>query len=350
MKTGRTIFRTATIQFVLLQTLMSWAAAADTPFTLNGKSIPKVVATVNGIQLESHLLEREMMAFKMVSARQGKKVSTDAELPLARKILDKEIAKELIYQKARKMDVQVPTDIVLKELKKIEEQFPSVPFFEKALAMQKLTRGTLREKIEKQLVSEKFLRREIFPKVNVKESKVKQFYDENAESFIKPEMYQVRHIFVAKLAESEGKTDDKKAAAKAKRIVEGINSDAKKKIERAEAKLKAGDDFVKLVKAFSEDEATVDKGGDLGVLLPETTIPVIAKAMTQLKKNETSEVLSSPFGYHLVQLTDIIPSEKASFDEVKTDILNILSKKEAEKLRDALLIDLKKTAEIQIFI
>ncbi len=350
MITGRKLFPAILVPFVLIPLLASWAVAADKPFTLDGKSVPKVVASVNGIELSANILEREMMAYKMISARQGEEVSTDSELPIARKILNKEIEKELIYQKARKVDVQVPTEIVLKELKKIEDQFPSVPFFERALAMQKLTRGTLREKIEKQLVSEKFLRKEIFPKVDVKEAKAKKFYDENAESFIKPEMYKVRHIFVARLAESEGKVDDKEAAAKAKRMVEGINKEAKDKIDAAAKKLKAGGDFVKLVKEFSEDEATVDKGGDLGVLLPETTIPAIAKAMTRLKKGETSEVISSQFGYHIIQLTETIPSQKASFDEVKADILNILSQKEAERLRDDLLKDLKKTAEIQIFI
>ncbi len=350
MDTSRKWFLAATVQFVFLAILASSAAADDKAFTLDGKTVPEVVASVNGIEVKVNVLEREMMAYKMVSARQGKKVSADSEMGIARKILNKEIEKELIYQKARKMDVQVPSEIVLKELKKIEDQFPSVPFFERALAMQKLTRGMLREKIEKQLVSEKYLRKAIFPKVDVKESRAKEFYDKNADSFIKPEMYHVRHIFVAKLADSEGKTDDKDAAAKAKRIVDGINAEAKKKIERAAKKVKAGGDFVKLVKQFSEDEATVEKGGDLGVLLPETTIPAVAKAMTKLKKGETSGVITSQFGYHIIQLTDKIPSQKATYDEVKADILNILSKKEAEKLRDALLVELKKTAEIQIFI
>ena len=37
------------------------------------------------------------------------------------------------------MDVQVPSEIVLKEIEKIENQFPSALLFERALAMQKLT-------------------------------------------------------------------------------------------------------------------------------------------------------------------------------------------------------------------
>ena len=67
-------------------------------------------------------------------------------------------------------------------------------------------------------------------------------------------------------------------------------------------------------------------------------------------KETPPEIIESQFGYHLILLTKKIPSSKAKYEEVKSDILNILSKQEAEKMRDALILDLKKTAEIQVFI
>ena len=133
------------------------ADSSKEPFKINGKPVPKVIATVNGTDIPSDFLEREMAAFKLMSSQQGKEVKPESEDKIARKIIEKEIDEELIYQKARLAGIQIPSDIILKEIKNIENQFPSPGLFERALALQHLTRGTLREKIERQLVAGKIL-------------------------------------------------------------------------------------------------------------------------------------------------------------------------------------------------
>jgi parvulin-like peptidyl-prolyl isomerase len=327
------------------------AETPDAPFTLNGRPVPKVVAQVNETQLSSEFLEREMAAFKLMSRQQGREIKPESEDKIARKILQGKIEEELIYQKARLASVQVPDEIILKEIDKIEQQFPDPKLFERALAMQRLTRGSLREKIERQLVAEKYLRQVIVPKINREQLDPEAHYKNNQSKFMKPKMYDVSHIFVATMdASSQKNVADQASKKKAQRILDGINKEAHDKISAVADKLKKGEGFSKLANDFSEDESSRKKGGSLGVLLPETTIPEIAAEMTKLALGESSGILQSSYGYHIIRLNKIVASRLAPFEEVKTDILNLLMVRETQKLKEELLTRLKKAADIKIFI
>lgn len=327
------------------------AETPDAPFTLNGKPVPKVVAQVNDTQLSSDFLEREMVAFKLMSRQQGREVKPESENKIAHKILQGKIEEELIYQKARLASVQVPDEIILKEIAKIEQQFPDPKLFERVLAMQRLTRGSLREKIERQLVAEKYLRKVIVPKINRDQLDPKAHYKNNQSMFMKPKMYDVSHIFVGTLDDSSQKqVADQASKTKAQRILDGINKEAHDRISAVAGKLDNGKSFSKLAKEFSEDETSKEKGGSLGVLLPETTIPEIAAEMTKLAMGETSDVIKSSYGYHIIRLNKIVASRLAPYEEVESDILNLLMVRETQKLKEELLTRLKKSADIKIFI
>jgi len=327
------------------------AETSEEPFTLNGRPVPKVVAQINGKKLNSDVLERDMIAFKLMSHQQGREIKPASEDKIAREILQRKIEEELIYQKARLASVRVPDDIILKEIEKIEKQFPNPKLFERALAMQRLTRGSLREKIERQLVAEKYLRQVIVPKIQMDQLDPEAHYKNNKSTFMKPKMYDVSHIFVVVMdSSSQGNVIDPVAKKKAQRILDGINKEAHDKISAVAGKLKNGEGFIKLAKKFSEDEASKEKGGSLGTLIPETTIPEIAAAMTKLALGETSGIIQSSYGYHIIKLNKIIASRLAPYEEVKPDILNLLMVRETEKLKEQLLIRLKKNADIKIFI
>ena len=168
---------------------------------------------------------------------------------------------------------------------------------------------------------------------------------------MKPKMYDVSHIFVGTLDDSSQKqVADQASKKKAQRILDGINKEAQDRISAVAGKLDNGKSFSKLAKEFSEDETSKEKGGSLGVLLPETTIPEIAAEMTKLAMGETSGVIKSSYGYHIIRLNKIVASRLATYEEVESDILNLLMVRETQKLKEELLTRLKKSADIKIFI
>jgi parvulin-like peptidyl-prolyl isomerase len=66
-------------------------------------------------------------------------------------------------------------------------------------------------------------------------------------------------------------------------------------------KILAGEKFEALAKTHSEDTASAAKGGDAGFLLPGSLVPEFENALFKLKKGEISEVVASPYGFHLIR-------------------------------------------------
>ncbi|MDP6735608.1 MAG: peptidylprolyl isomerase [Nitrospinaceae bacterium] len=327
-------------------------ALADTnsEFTLNGKPVPRVVATVNGTELTADLLKREMIGYKLMASRQNHALETRDEQKIAQGLLMKAIDAELIYQQGIKKNIKIDSATIERELNHIQSQFPDKKLFLAALAAQRLTFDVLKKNIEMQLVKEEFIRMEIAPGVDVDDARVKSFYDENKATFKKPETFQVSHIYVATPDTSEGKAESAEDRAKAKEIIDWVKKEARKKIDEAALILKAGGIFSSVAQEFSEDAKTAEKGGDLGFIMQGQSLPEITDAMIKLKVGETSGVIESSIGFHIIKLTNKKASRPIALEEVKAEILNHLLKFETEKLLRVYLSKLRKKSDIKIFI
>jgi parvulin-like peptidyl-prolyl isomerase len=88
----------------------------------------------------------------------------------------------------------------------------------------------------------------------------------------------------------------------------------------------------------------------LGELHPDSTIPEISKEMVKLKEGKSSEVIQSKFGFHILKLDEIIPSTLIPFSETKTDIMNLLMKKQTQKLFTSYIEELGNNAKIEVFL
>lgn len=336
--------------FLFLLLLIPHFTWADSKvFKLNGKPVPSVVAKVNGVPLNSALLESEFLSFKLRAEQQGKKIVPSEEILFAREVLKAEIMKELISQKAKSLDIKITPEKIDLEIENIEDKFPSHEAFITALAFQHLNIKSLKEKIERTLLEDELIRVEVAPKVKLKDGSAKEFYDSNREKFSKPSLYRTRHILFSTI-QTPNNLENEEDRKKAQRMAKMINGEAKASAEEVLKKIKAGGDFQKLAREFSEDEASKSEGGMLGDLHPESTIPEIAEEMVKLNEGATSGIFKSAYGYHIIKLDEIIPSTLIPFEEAESDILNILMKRETQQLFKKYLIDLQKNAKIEIFI
>jgi len=94
-----------------------------------------------------------------------------------------------------------------------------------------------------------------------------------------------RHILV--------KTNEAVSEADARRTL----TDLRERLTRG------GADFAELARQYSED-GTAARGGDLGWLYPRDTVPDFERTMDELKLNEISMPVKSPFGWHLIQVLE----------------------------------------------
>ena len=79
--------------------------------------------------------------------------------------------------------------------------------------------------------------------------------------------------------------------------------DGKLKMDNIKERLDNGEKFEALARQFSED-GTASNGGDLGWVNPGDTVPQFEKAMNELKNNQVSEPVRSPFGWHVIQVLE----------------------------------------------
>ena len=85
-------------------------------------------------------------------------------------------------------------------------------------------------------------------------------------------------------------------------------------------------------------------------MMKNQTLPEISNVMIKLNVGETSSVIESSLGFHIIQLTEKKKSHLIALDEVKSEILNHLLKLETEKQLKDYLSGLRKKSEIKIFI
>jgi len=107
--------------------------------------------------------------------------------------------------------------------------------------------------------------------------------------------------FMVKLREEVRVTPDDLKEVRASHILVTSEAEAQKLL----ARIKKGEDFAKLARAYSKDPGSAPKGGDLGYFTLGTMVEPFEKAAFSLKPGEVSGVVKSPFGYHLIKVTNV---------------------------------------------
>ncbi len=180
--------------------------------------------------------------------------------------------------------------------------------------------------------------------VSVSDDDIQSYYDNHTDQFMVPETIDAKYIelSLADLARQE-KVSEKalkdlyktksSALAKEERKVSHIliedGDKADEKLAEVQKKLANGEDFAKLAKEYSDDTASAKEGGNLGYAGRDVFDGAFEKAMFSLKKGEVSGPVRTPYGRHLIKVTDIRKTKVPSFDEMKDQLREELAKDKA---------------------
>jgi peptidyl-prolyl cis-trans isomerase D len=153
--------------------------------------------------------------------------------------------------------------------------------------------------------------------VEVKDGEVAEYYAlHKDDKFTEPEQVRARHILVKTPA---GEDADAKAAAR-------------KKAEGLLAKVKAGGDFAALAKASSEDPGSATQGGDLGLFSRGRMTPAFEEAAFALPAGGVSEVVETPFGFHVIRVEEHRPGGAKPLEAVRDEVADTLKHERALEL------------------
>jgi len=141
--------------------------------------------------------------------------------------------------------------------------------------------------------------------VNVSEEDLRKYYAENESRFTTPEERRASHILIKS---EKGAPEAERAKAKAK--AEDLLAQWKNKTAA----------FADLARKNSDDPGSADQGGDLDFFARGAMVKPFEDAAFSLKPGETSGVIETDFGYHIIQVTGARGGEKRSFDAVRAEI------------------------------
>jgi len=143
----------------------------------------------------------------------------------------------------------------------------------------------------------------------VTDQDLQSYYDQHRDEFRSPEQVKVSHILIKTPLPAPGAKEDEKAVA-----------DARAKAEDVLKQLKAGGDFAKLAEKYSEDPGSAKSGGELGWIGRGRTVPEFEKAAFSLAKGQTSDLVKSSYGFHIIRVEDKQEAHLKTLAEVKSEI------------------------------
>jgi peptidyl-prolyl cis-trans isomerase C len=119
------------------------------------------------------------------------------------------------------------------------------------------------------------------------------------------------------------------------------SKEAEDKIKAIIARLKKGEDFAKVASETTEDPSGKATGGDLGYFTKEQMVPEFADVAFKLDKGQISEPVYTQFGWHVIKVEDKRKKPAPSFDEVKPQIEQYVTRKAQADLVTKLRADAK---------
>lgn len=154
--------------------------------------------------------------------------------------------------------------------------------------------------------------------VKVTPADLQAYYNQHRDEYRVADQVNVRHILVKTPEPVNGKVDDKAVA------------DARAKAEGILKQVQAGGNFADIAKKNSDDPGSKDNGGSLGWIQHGQTVPEFDQSAFSLKKGETSGLVRSSFGFHIIHVDDKQEAHVKTLDEVKPQIeQNLASQKVA---------------------
>ena len=141
--------------------------------------------------------------------------------------------------------------------------------------------------------------------IKVTDQDIEGYYKQNQSKYGQAERRKVSHILIEVPAQADEATRTK-ALEKAKELAAKAAANP------------AG--FAELARTSSQDPGSAPQGGDLGWISKSMLVPQVEDAVFKLEPGKVSGVVESPFGYHVLYITDVQPPSVKPLADVRSEI------------------------------
>jgi peptidyl-prolyl cis-trans isomerase C len=249
---------------------------------------------------------------------------------MSKQALENVISRVLIEQAIEESDVAVSSAEVDERVAEIKASFPSEEAYQQRLTAMGMTPDQLRNEMETALKLEKVVAEASGEPGEATEAEARQYYEENSERFVTSEQVEASHILIMA---DETATDEERA-------------EARRKAESVLAEVKAGGDFAALAARHSGCPSS-SNGGALGSFGRGRMVKPFEDAAFALDVGEVSDVVETRFGYHIIKVTGREGGGTMTFDEVKENLVMMLTARKRQEAMGNFTNQLRESAEIE---
>jgi len=335
------------------------------------------LARGKGVKVTSTQLQQAFIAYRANLASRGERFGEDERLFREAQLLDRLIVTQILTNRATDADRLAAEGIAEKFLADAKKGAPNEDAFNRQIKAMSLTLEQFTRRVQEQALAEAVIQRELKSTLTVSDAEVQDLYRTGSDLLVKamaadlekfaaapsskpadiaalrqrvdtlrrlnlerleqPEKVRIAHIFIA--------TRDRKSE-------EDLTAEQKKlkreQLEKLRARALGGDDFQKLVQEFSEDRSLAETKGEYTLARTDAFSPEFKSAAFSLQPGAISDIVTTPFGLHLLKLLEKIPAQKAEFDKVSKDLKEFLLQQALQKAMPDFFARLKKEAGVEI--
>lgn len=202
--------------------------------------------------------------------------------------LDSMIVDKIAELEAKKNNINITDAQIQEEIDKMIESYGGKEIFEQQLAQAGMSTQDMNENITSYLKMLKLIE----PRIKISAEDISTYYEENKETFAKPEQVEASHILV----------EDEATAI-----------DIKKQIDE-------GKDFGELAAQYSIDTSNAQNGGNLGCFGRGRMVEEFETAAFSMKIGDVSDPVQTEFGYHIINVTNRQEAQQPSLEDSRAEI------------------------------
>jgi parvulin-like peptidyl-prolyl isomerase len=274
---------------------------------------PAPVAVVNGEPVSRAAYERELQQLRVGGEGGG---PSDV---LRASVVEGLVSRTLLLQQARARGVSVGPEQVDRALLALRAEYPGTAF-DDMLAQERLSLAELRTRLRDQLTIEKLFHDEVFPRVQVPDEEVRAWYVAHPAEFDEPERVHARQIVLRTREEAIRVRDE---------------------VRRKPASFEA-------VAARASIAPEGKRGGDLGWFGKGQGMPEVFDACFRMQPKAISDVVPSPFGFHVFQVLEKKSPSHRTLEEARPAIAARLLRDRRARAQEEYVAALRAQAKIQI--
>lgn len=336
-----------------------------------------VVARGKGIEVRRSQLEAAFVAYRANLAARGQSVPDEQRTVREAQLLERLLITQLLGQRATDADRKLAKELGDKFLAESKQGAASEDSFYRQLKAMGMSPEQFQKRVDEQSLAEAVIAREVKSTISVTDAEVREFYDkgtdlivtlaqadleklvkdinssaadvarlkeridavrkENLSRLEQPERVRIQHVF---FAGRDVKSERELTADQLKL--------KRQQAEKIRQRALAGEDFAKLVQESSEDRGLPETKGEYVFGRADRFSEEFKSASFSLEIGRISDVVTTPFGFHVIKLLERIPVQKVEFEKASKDLKEFLVQQRMQHALPDYFAKVRKDAGIEI--